>query len=388
MWTKVAAYSAFFSFMIWFNFPGNTTKDEIVFENSSNFTYLNHCLNMSIQGKYTGETKKKPKSEFPVYTQRSSFLFYNRKYTSKSIKWDLLSMGSVGNIRDILSDKKKSLEILKSNSEKFQKVVPYLPKSWSNSDKNFEDIEDESIYVFKPSKGLGGNGIVFFEGKDFETVVKKSKSQNWVVQQFIEPFLYDGKKNHLRTLTLIVISPNGERKFYMLKQMKMFVTMVPFERSLILDEEFMKTEEAHAMFVSNLQVTERLFLKQEENKNVKFNPWDYLLDASVALGDVFEKFSTEIQEMHSAIYDTIGDLFECSETETSVYNSCFHIVATDVAIDNNGKAFMLEMNTGMGIKHLWKKKEVFEFSEGASCLIDNQDSPVHTSSNCDKWVQL
>ena len=355
-----------------------------------NITVINDLVNMSIHGDYWGENRKSIGSEFPIYTQTSSFLFYNRKFISHSLMWDVIAMGIIKNIGSIISDKKTSIEILKSIPEKFEKVKQFLPNSWSDSDTNFNDIEDDSIYVFKPSDGDRGNGIVFFKGNDLKEVTNNTSSKNWIVQDFIEPFLYNGRKNHLRTLTLVICRSNGTKEFYMFKQMKVFLAVRKFERELIFDKEFMSTNEATTMLLSNLHVAKKWFLEQPENTGKKINAWDFVLDASKAFGERFEEFSLGIEEMHSAIYDTIGHMFQCSGTGVSVYNnSCFHIIATDVAIDSNGKTHMLEMNTAMGIRRVWKNKESHEFTSGASCLIGNgNETHYHSSLNCDKWINL
>ena len=131
-------------------------------------------------------------------------------------------------------------------------------------------------------------------------------------------------------------------------------------------------------------------MAQPENQGKKFNAWDFILDASTAFGEQFEDISLEVEEMHSAIYDTVGHMFQCSGTSVSVYNdSCFHILATDVAIDSNGKAHLLEMNTAMGIRRVWKEKEAHEFTNGASCIIGNKNESHYQSIiNCDKWIKL
>lgn len=64
--------------------------------------------------------------------------------------------------------------------------------------------EDE-LYVFKPVLSQGGEGISFERGSELSNNIEQ-RTGSWVIQEFVDPFLYKGRKTHMRPLTLVSLS--------------------------------------------------------------------------------------------------------------------------------------------------------------------------------------
>ena len=348
---------------------------------------MKYIHGLSVRGLYPGDERLKKDKDEPVYTQRTSFLYYSRQNVGNAMIWNTLFMGVIGNLKEIISDKKISLERWQeSDPVKFKTLQKYLPKYWSNDDNI--DLDEDSIYVFKPATGADGNGILFQKGSQIMEHVSDKYDQSWVIQEFVNPYLYNERKSNFRIISFVLVRLDGTREFYLYRQMKMLTAPRVFEESLLFDEEFMKSEEATNMLITNLRLSRDLFNKDVLNKNKKFDQWSVVVDVEESLGKpIYEDFFRKALHVHSTIYDLIGDKFTCIPTEISVEDSCFHVLASDFAFDRYHNPFFLEMNAAMGIKGLWKPEEVNEFSEGISYIIDNKDSP-YDGRFTNKWVQM
>ena len=63
-------------------------------------------------------------------------------------------------------------------------------------------MDEDELYVFKPVLSEGGQGISFERGSELSNNIERRKG-SWVIQEFIDPFLYKGRKTHMRPLTLV-----------------------------------------------------------------------------------------------------------------------------------------------------------------------------------------
>lgn len=343
---------------------------------------------LSQKGVYPGDKRLKIGKNEPIYTQRTSFLYYSRKEVGSAMIWNTLSMGIIGNSKDLVSDKKISLEEWKNSDPiKYNYLQKYLPKSWSNDDIKI-NLNQNSLYVFKPSNGADGKGLIFKKGMYMMNYIQSKKNDSWVIQEFINPYLFEGKKTHFRVLSLIVVRENGLKEFYVYNQMKMMTAPTKFNESLLLDENFINSDKVDNMLITNLRLSRELFYKNNSNNNKRFNQWDVVVDVEDSFGKVlYDEFFNDVLKVHSTIYDLIGDKFVCTPTEISIENSCFHIMASDIAFNEYKNPFFLEMNAAMGIKGIWKREEVREFSEGVSYIINNLNSP-YKGIFTNKWVKI
>ena len=347
---------------------------------------IDHYFDLAKNGSYPGDSRIKTGTTLPVYTQRTSFLYYSRKLVSESIVWDTLYMGTVKNLHDIISDKKVSLQIWENhNPEKFeeelQKYIPY-----HCSDPSECDLEEDKIYVFKPSGGANGKGLTFAKGKDM--MYYTTGHESWVIQEFINPFLYNDRKTHLRVLSLVIVRSNGTREFYLYNQMKLLYAPMKYEEDLLFDDDFISSKKSEQMLVTNLRVSRELFHRDPFNKNKKFDNWSVVLDSKEVLDPyVYDEQLKGVYDLHNSMYKVFGDMFECTPTDISIDDGCFHILASDVAVSADLKPYLLEVNAAMGIKGLWKPEEIYEFSGGASDIIGNDNNPFE-GEHTDKWMEL
>ena len=373
-------------------FTSRTLHTQTTVRVSNDTNRMRLLFEKSMNGTYPGDNRRKLGTDLPVYTQRTAFLYYSREIVGESMVWSTLALGTVGNLKELVSDKKISMLMWKDiNPEKFKTLQKHLPTSWSDFDRDviLDQVDPEKIYVFKPSNGADGEGIAFKTGKTLGEVIPNNKKDEWVVQSFVSPFLFDGKKTHFRTLSLAVMRPNGDREFYMYSQMKMLTAPVEYQESLLFDDDFMDNEESKNMLITNLRLSREMYHRDISNKGKVFEPWSVVLDVEESVGkEVYDGFFQKTMEVHSIIYDIIGDSFVCKPTEISLYgNGCFHILASDIAISDDGKPVFLEINAAMGMKGLWKTDEIHEFADGAAAILEVENSP-YKGEYTDKWVKM
>ncbi len=344
-----------------------------------NSTDIQRVTKLASSNKYHPGYDTLKENGTPIWTQRTSFLYYYRPYIGKSFIWDILSMGIMANSWYLISDKAGSVKAWQSkNPSVFKdKLEPYVPSIWT-SESDFErDMVKDNIYVYKLTAGSAGDDIVFAKGPAILQKIKENTEVvSWVIQDFIRPFLYDNRKTHFRILSLVIVQPNGERDYFLYKRMKMNIAAEDYDEDRLLDEN----EDVYRMLMTNMNQNREEFHRNPDNKGKRFNMERFLLDAEV-LNSVedsisFDEMYPKIYDLHSSLYKTMGGLLTCKSTDVSVYNNaCFHIVASDVAIDSDGNPHLLELNRSMGIKGIWLHREVEEFTRGASALIKTPDSP-------------
>ena len=343
-------------------------------------------------GKYPGDTRKKSGTRRPVYTQRTSFLYYSRKYVGDPMIWTTLAMGTVSNLHEMVSDKKQSLiEWEMEDPGKFQALQEYLPMAWTDEDKDIvsSQVNQNGIYVFKPSEGYDGNGIQFIRGSDVGELVENTEESSWIIQDFINPFLYQNKKTHFRVISLVVIRPNGVRESYLYKQMKMMFAPKEFHEELLFDKEFMESDESTNMLITNLRTSRELYFKDPNTIDSEFVPWDYVLDVEESIGtEKYEDFLSKTATVQGSIFDILENVLECKPTGVSIYSDgCFHILASDMAFDKNDNPYFLEINAAMGINGLWKPHEVREFSDGVAAIVNPLGSPYEAVDE-GRWMEI
>lgn len=319
----------------------------------------------------------------PHYTQRSSFLHFQRENVGDPLVWMTLALGKVKNGNTLISDKKKSLETWKAgNPQAFSKLQEQLPTTWTDLESFDREMDKDMIYVYKPSNGAGAAGIVFQKGSEVSKLVKDLESKSgasseFVVQAFVDPFLYDGRKTHLRALTLMVVQPNGETEFFQFRTMKLIVAVEQFD-----EQRLIHGNDTANMVVTNLHQSRKWF-KEHASKGMKYDYSKYVINAqdgfalpAGASQVTFDYVYDGVKNIHANLYSIIGPLFACKATDVSIYdNACFHIIASDVAVDKNGNTYLLEANMAMAINGIWNKTEIREFSNGAAALIKAPGTP-------------
>lgn len=352
-------------------------------------------MDMVRNGTYTGDDRVKNIGGDVLYTQRTSLLYYRREQVGDPLAWLLLAMGTVRNGHDIISDKKKSIELWeRANPFLFSKFQEHMPRTWTDANTFSNEMDPQGLYVFKPSNSADGVGVRFERG---DVLMEKlvDEEGGWVVQQFITPYLFKGRKTHLRTLSIVIIQPDGEREFYQYRTMKMLVAPGKFDSDKLTGDniEDVDTYTLSDMMLTNLSQNKRFY---ERNNMGKFDKSGCLLDSkdvfgkeganpvSVSYDDVYEG----VKNIHRLLYSMIGDKFMCKKSDVSVYdNSCFRIVGSDVAVDYHGNTYFLEANMAMGIRGLWSDGEISDFSNGAASLMNVPGFPYELDRSV-SWEKI
>ena len=339
-------------------------------------------LELSMQGLFPGETRVR-KNSTPIYTMRSAILFYHRKIVGKAIMWLELAMGVLGNCWEIMATK-TSIDMWKeSNPLKFKEFEKYVPRTWSDIDSFKNDMAPTSFYVYKPDVGEQGNGIFFMRGLDMYLELKNKGDGGWIIQEFVDPFLVNGKKTHTRVITLVFFQPDGSREFYIYDKMKIFTAVENFDENRLVDGD-----DNSFMLITNMHKSKVYFENDPKNVGKRFPYEKSVLDAETVVGtEHFDYMYSDMVSMHSILYSIIGNMFECVPTDVSIYdNACFNIMASDVAFDKDGKAHFLEMNYAMGFRNVWTPEEQLEFSNGVAAIA-RTESP-YSMEDSSMWEKL
>lgn len=346
------------------------------------------------RGEYPGTEKTRPgiRGPIPVWSQRTAILYYNRRLVGVPIKWLSLAMGVVGNSRNIISNKKLLRSAWKrANPSKFSEVEPYLPRTWSDIDSFETDMDEGTTYVYKPVLGSGGDGILFKKGIEMSTKIRDKEERGdrsgWVVQELIDPYLFNNKKTHMRCITLVILQPDGSREFFIYNKMRIFTAAEEFDESRLTgagDNSF--------MLLTNMHQNKIHFERDPANAGKKFDPSACISDAETSMADStgplsFDLVFSSAKKMHSIIYSIIGDVIECVPTDISIYgDSCFHMMASDIAMDREGRLYFLEMNNAMGYK-AWTSEEISGFSNGVAALVKGTASP-YVAKDSSMWYKM
>lgn len=354
---------------------------------------ITHLVGLAFNGKYPGtnHTRKVRHGSLtvPVWNQRTAILYYNRKNVGEPIIWLALAMGVVGNAKDLVSNKKTWMNVWEhARPTKFHEMDVYLPRTWSDADTFNREMEDDGIYVYKPVYGYQGRGITFRKGFDMKTKISDEDGSDWIVQEFVESFLYNGRKNHMRVISLIIVQPDGSREFFIYKRMRLYTAPQNYDENRLF-----RGEDVSDMLITNLRQSENYFKSNPANIGKTFPRGEYIFDAQTALessdSDVsFDHVFSESMRIHEVIYSVIGDVIECKPTDISIYDdACFHMMASDVTFNRKGKPHLLEMNHRMGFNVLWSPEEQLEFSNGVAALVKNTASP-YTVEDSSMWKML
>lgn len=374
------------------NHPNHS--DHVHLLSDPDMVHVSTLMDLALKGKYPGtnHTRRGRRGVVPVWNQRTSILYYNRKNMGEPVMWLSLSMGVVANANALFSNKRTWLDVWEyASPDRFHEMEKYIPRTWFDIESFEREMGRESVYVYKPVYGYQGRGISFAKGSDILTYIHER--EEWVVQEFVNSFLYKGKKNHIRVVTMVIVQPDGSRQFFIYKRMRLYTAAEKFDESLLVSRERVD-EDVSYMLLTNLHQNEVYFNKDPDNKGKEFSPQSCLFDTQSVLegeediGVTFEHVFEESVGMHSIIYSIIGDAIECKPTDVSVYgDACFHLVASDISFDKYGFPTLLEMNHRMGMNALWSPEEQREMGDGLASLVKGVASP-YSIDDATTWVEL
>lgn len=377
--------------------PLRTCANTVYTPSQEEVDKLSGILDLAVKGRYPGTSRTRPGKipgrTNPIWNQRTTILYYHRRQAGRPIMWLTLAMGEIGNAKDIISNKKTWMGIWKeTHPEEFTKMEKYIPKTWSDTDSFHSDMKEDSVYVYKPVLGHSGEGITFKTGYEMSKAMVDQEENGgpaqWVIQEFVDPFLFDNKKTHMRVLTLIIVQPDGSREYFIYHKMRLFTAAEDFD-----EERLVGGGDNSHMLITNTVHNKLFFESKPENRGKTFDSSTCLFDAETALGSSdsslsFEYVYSRSKIMHNTIYSILGDLVECKATDVSIYDdSCFHIMASDVAFDREGNPFFLEMNNAMGYNIIWTDEEQSEFTRGVASLVRGTSSPYHVDDSS-MWERL
>lgn len=335
-------------------------------------------------GTYPGDLRTNSRGR-PLYTQRTSLLFYQRKHVGDPLAWMTLALGVVKNGRELVSDKKTSVQRWKAEDPYlFSKLEEHMPRTWTDLESFGRDMDEDKIYVYKPSDMSGGEGLRFQKGSEVSKFVTElentsgGSSSEWVIQAFVDPFLYEGRKTHLRALTLMIVQPSGEHEFFQFSVMKIFAAVEPYDEQRLIHD----SDDIANMVVTNLRQSMTWF-EEHKTEGMVFDGSKYVLNAKEVFeasgsGIEFEAVYEEVKSIHETLYSMMGHLFSCKGTDVSIYDdACFRLIASDFALDEGGTPYLLEGNMAMGLRDVWTRNEISNFSNGAAALIKAPLTPFN-----------
>lgn len=366
-------------------------------------------LRLVMKGGYPGTTRMVRRKDrvVPVWNQRTAILHYNRNLRVEPLVWMVLSMGVFSNYNNLISNKKRWMNTWRDASpERFLEMEErFLPSSWSDLEALGRDVDESKMYVYKPVLGSQGIGIKFLRGGEMYASMAslEAAGKEWVVQEFIDPFLFRGKKTHMRTLTLAIVQPDGSRDFFIYDRMRLYTASEDFDE----DRLTIDRDNTH-MLLTNSGMNKRFFESKPENRGKAYDRWETTLDAQTALALDLAREATatsspngssalgydyvysESRKMHSLIYSIIGDVIDCRPTDISVYNeSCFHVFGSDIAFDKHHRLYLLEMNHRMGYTNVWRPEEQVGIARGVASLIRGAASPYKAGvGDSSVWERL
>ena len=101
---------------------------------------ISELLALAKAGKYAGTDRTRPgrinpDRTRPVWSQRTALLYYHRRQAGAAVMWMCLALGTVGNARNVISNKKAWMGVWEEASPaQFEKMKDYLPRTWIDVD--------------------------------------------------------------------------------------------------------------------------------------------------------------------------------------------------------------------------------------------------------------
>ena len=122
---------------------------------------------------------------------------------------------------DVLGNKRKQYQLMER--DKPESIGDYIPRTYPFSVNTINSLrplfDGRRKYIVKPDNGMMQRGIKILEGFDecLRNVNLYSMTPDcgneWILQDFIEPLLYDTRKYHLRVYVLLVMTTRGLKTY-------------------------------------------------------------------------------------------------------------------------------------------------------------------------------
>lgn len=220
-------------------------------------------------------------------------------------------------------------ESIKSISEKDQLYITlkhssHIPSTVKLS--NLISIADDEIWIIKPSgrRAFGGEGInIILNNEELSTLKQKitagkyDRSWKWIASKYINnPLLHNGYKFHFRCY--LMISTWGEIQLY-----DKYVIITAENKYINSDYHNKKIHDTHGKH----------------------------LDTVTLFPDDFNDTQNNKRKIINSVNNIKYDIEQVIKNKVYPYNesySAYEILGLDIMIDENYKAWLLEVNSGIG----------------------------------------
>jgi hypothetical protein len=257
----------------------------------------------------------------------ADFIYYPLK-SRFDTKYDLFKYATFSN-NFIDSDGKmcKLSDNCMNNKVKLNKIMyknDFIPTSFTchyQDYSKFKSLFDKNgVFIIKPESDFARHGMAIVDNfKDLESHIKRHKSENWVFQKYItNPLLFNNKKFHLRPYILVIRRKN---KIYA------YVHQIGY------------------MYLANKEFTLDNFDFEHHMTGAKYcNVFNF--------NDFKDHFS---QDKFNLVWKQIKNIVKKSVSQFNLHqnfnqpnqDTSFHLFAYDILIDENFKAYLLEINNGI-----------------------------------------
>ena len=265
-------------------------------------------------------------------------------------------------------------------------VSQYFPKTYTDVTRsNMDEIPfgGDRRWIAKPAKGSKGKGIKVIKTKQgllnaFDQYGKKDK---WLVSELIEPDLIKlpskpdsgGRKYHFRSYVLAYKDNQERLQGFVYKDAICYMAYSPYNKDKFTED----------VMLTNLDASRRTAAARGEStkdldKIYTCNFFDHY-DGDVA--DVRRQMN-ELAELTIKGYK---NQIRC-RNKFETYYGCFHLLAYDLMISDDGKLYILEVNTAPGLKGprgTWGSEKLTEFFDDIFKLTIDKKTNAYKQPRAD-----
>jgi hypothetical protein len=235
---------------------------------------------------------------------------------------------------DVITSKVKFVETMRAHEVATGETFPWAPRTFlseNGADRLAALDVVADLWVFKPSRGLGGTGIEIITSEDLRTRLFPDgpsgvavPREGWVVQQYVDkPLLVKGRKFDVRAYCLVA---RTEPFLWFFHPGYCKVSLEPYEGAA-LDNRF-----AH---LTNACV-------QKTHPDYKEHRGEHIW----SLADVEAEVGVKIWESaHEELKKALGTIYAASRDKLARKQGYFDLLGLDFMLDSDHKLHFLEVNS-------------------------------------------
>jgi hypothetical protein len=206
-------------------------------------------------------------------------------------------------------------------------------------------------WVLKPTNSSNASGIRFLDASDsvvldavateIEASVASGAGRKWILQEYIDSLLVDGRKLHVRALVLVV----GDMEVFLFKECRVLLATDPATgaNSASFSNSFAQ--------ITNMSHNKkrREYNAEQQNKRLTEIDWKAAI-ASMPSGDVTKAPSRSAPTagvLWKRIACICSDVFASLSAKRKDFfalPNCWEIFGLDFAVDRSGQPWLLEAN--------------------------------------------